>query len=116
RASNGVIIITTKKGRAGKAKFNVNVQYGTNRPTKLRGFLHAGEYVEFLTEAAVNAGKYHFNRAGNWMGFVDEQEAIDYHVDIVEGRFTRYSGGNDDWRTLKNDVNWEKLAFDYGAN
>jgi hypothetical protein len=29
KASNGVVIITTKKGRAGKTKFDVNMYWGT---------------------------------------------------------------------------------------
>jgi TonB-dependent SusC/RagA subfamily outer membrane receptor len=38
RAANGVILITTKKGRAGKPKFTVGMQYGSNDPTNKRGF------------------------------------------------------------------------------
>ncbi|WP_121352498.1 SusC/RagA family TonB-linked outer membrane protein [Flavisolibacter nicotianae] len=110
RAANGVILITTKKGRAGKPKFNVNFQYGSNNPTHKRGFLNAQEYLDFFREAAVNAGKYHYNRAGNWAGFGSEQEAVDYMVSKVEGRFTRYSGWSD-WKKLETNTNWEDLAF-----
>ena len=39
RAANGVVLITTRKGRAGKTVFNVNTQYGYNSPTHLRGVL-----------------------------------------------------------------------------
>ena len=34
RASNGVIIVTTKKGKSGKPKFNFTTQYSLSTPTK----------------------------------------------------------------------------------
>ncbi|MET0298759.1 MAG: TonB-dependent receptor, partial [Flavitalea sp.] len=110
RAANGVILITTKKGKLGTPKYNVNVQYGTNKPTNKREFLNAAEYVELFTEAAVNSAKYNYNRAGNPYGYADEQEAIDEVVGFVEGRFDRYSGFSD-WRTLQTNTNWEDQAF-----
>ena len=110
RAANGVVLITTKKGKAGKTQYNVNVQYGINEPTRLRGFLNSAEYVEFFREAATNAAKYHYNRAGNWAGYSSEQEAIDDLVGFVEGRFTRYSGYSS-WQNLETNTNWEKEAF-----
>ncbi|RZK45924.1 MAG: SusC/RagA family TonB-linked outer membrane protein, partial [Pedobacter sp.] len=110
RAANGVILITTKKGKSGAPKYSVGFQYGVNTPTNKREFLNSAEYVELFTEAATNAAKYHFNRAGNSEGYADEQEAIDDVVGFVEGRFDRYSGFSD-WRTLQTNTNWEDEAF-----
>lgn len=110
RAANGVVLITTKKGRTGKPKFSVGTQWGTNAPTHKRGFLNAQEYIELFTEAATNAAKYDFNRAGNPNGYATEQEAIDEVVGFVRSRFTRYSGYSD-WRKLQTNTNWEDLAF-----
>jgi TonB-linked SusC/RagA family outer membrane protein len=110
RAANGVIIITTKKGRVGKPKFTVGFQYGTNEPTRLRKFLNAAEFIELFSEAAANTGKYHYNRAGNYEEYASEQEAIDDIVGFVERRFTRYSG-HSDWKTLETNTNWEEQAF-----
>ena len=110
RAANGVILITTKKGKSGKPKFTVGTQFGTNQPTNKREFLNSGEFVELLREGAVNAGKYHFNRAGNPRGFATEQAAVDNMITFVEGRFTRYSGFSD-WRKLETNTNWEDEAF-----
>jgi TonB-linked SusC/RagA family outer membrane protein len=112
RASNGVVLITTKKGKAGKTSFNLNMQYGTSSPTnKSRGFLNSKEYVELFTEAAERAGSYEYNRLGNPYGWATEQESIDDWVSFVEGRFNRYSGFNDDWQTQKVNTNWENLAY-----
>ena len=110
RAANGVILITTKKGRSGAPKFTVGMQYGTNEPTGKRGFLNTAEYLELFREAAVNAGRYHYNRAGNWQGFASEQAAINSMITFVEGRFTRYSG-HSNWRNQETNTNWEDLAF-----
>lgn len=110
RAANGVVLITTKKGRSGKPQFNVNMQYGSNKPTNKRGFLTAAEYLELYREAAINTAKYHYNRAGNWRNYASEQAAINDMISYVEGRFTRYSG-HSDWRKLETNTNWEDLAF-----
>ncbi|AKD01874.1 TonB-dependent receptor [Pontibacter korlensis] len=56
RASNGVVIITTKRGQAGKTNINFNYYTGFSRPTKIREFLNAAEYVELFTEAIENVG------------------------------------------------------------
>lgn len=115
RAANGVILVTTKRGKSGKTKFTLNTQYGTQSPTAKRGFLNAAEFIEFFREAAVNTAKYHYNRAGNWLGFASEAAAITNMTTWMEGRFRRYSGFNDDWRTLKVNTNWEDLAFNDDA-
>lgn len=114
RGGNGVVIITTKKGKSGKAKFNVNMQYGTNNPTNKRGFMNSTEYLEFMREAAVNSAKYHFNRGGNWLNFANEAAAVTYMTGVIEGRFNRYSGlntGGANWRADTVNTNWEDLAF-----
>ena len=101
RAANGVILITTKRGKAGKTKFTLNTQYGVQNPTNKRGILNAAEYIELFKEAAVNTAKYHYNRAGNWRGYASEAAAIANMITYIEGRFTRYSG-HSNWRTLAN--------------
>jgi len=56
RASNGVILVTTKQGRQGETKVNFGYYVGTSRPTKKREFLNAAQYKELFTEAAENEG------------------------------------------------------------
>ncbi|MCY7309650.1 MAG: SusC/RagA family TonB-linked outer membrane protein, partial [Chitinophagaceae bacterium] len=114
RAANGVILITTKRGKNGKTKFTLNTQYGTQSPTGKREFLNAAEFIELFSEAAVNTAKYHFNRAGNWRGFASEAAAITNMTTWMEARFTRYSGYSD-WRTLQTNTDWQELAFDQDA-
>jgi TonB-linked SusC/RagA family outer membrane protein len=111
RAANGVVLITTKRGKAGKTSINANVQYGFNSPTNAeRGFLNAEEYVSYFREAATNGAIFDYNRNGNPDDYLSEQEAIDDYVGYVEGRFNNFDG-HTNWRNLETDTNWEKEAF-----
>lgn len=56
RASNGVVLITTKRGRAGRTNVNIGFYTGISNPTKLRQFLNRDQYIELFTEAATNSG------------------------------------------------------------
>lgn len=55
QAANGVILVTTKKGKAGKTQFNVNV-YGTLvEPLKFVDVLNTQQWIQVRTEAVLNA-------------------------------------------------------------
>jgi TonB-linked SusC/RagA family outer membrane protein len=57
RATNGVVLITTKRGKAGATRFNLGVQAGMSEPTHKREFLNSQEYVTLINEALVNSGR-----------------------------------------------------------
>ena len=50
RASNGVVLITTKSGKTGKAKISFNASYGWNETAKKLDILNAEEWVERASE------------------------------------------------------------------
>lgn len=104
RAANGVVMITTKKGRAGKTNIQANFQYGFNKPTHLRKFLNAKQYVDLIREAAINSDHI------EGVDPLDPDQYEDSWLEFVEGRLTRYSGWSD-WRTLETNTDWQKLAF-----
>ncbi|WP_439881261.1 SusC/RagA family TonB-linked outer membrane protein [Pontibacter sp. MBLB2868] len=54
QAANGVVLITTKKGTAGKTKFNASVYGGASSPLKKLDVLNTQEYLELRTEAYNN--------------------------------------------------------------
>ncbi|WP_394367448.1 SusC/RagA family TonB-linked outer membrane protein [Rudanella paleaurantiibacter] len=56
RAGNGVVIITTKKGKAGKPKFTYDTYYGSQRHGKLLDMLNTKEYADLVWESRKNAG------------------------------------------------------------
>ncbi len=55
RGSNGVILVTTKRGRPGKTLMNVNVYTGFQQVTKKLDVLNAQQYAAFSREASNNA-------------------------------------------------------------
>lgn len=56
RASNGVIMITTRKGVEGKPAFYLDVNYGVQEMKNPYKMADAVEYAEILNKAAENAG------------------------------------------------------------
>jgi TonB-linked SusC/RagA family outer membrane protein len=57
RGANGVILITTKRGTAGKAKVSFNVRYGVSNFASTYDLLNTKEYGEMLWLEAKNQGK-----------------------------------------------------------
>jgi TonB-linked SusC/RagA family outer membrane protein len=57
RAANGVMVITTKKGKAGKPHFTYNSWFSASTPYNLPEMLNAEDYTTIKNEALVNAGK-----------------------------------------------------------
>ncbi|MCC3157293.1 TonB-dependent receptor [Hymenobacter sp. 15J16-1T3B] len=55
RATNGVILITTKKGKTGQSKLTLNMSVGTMEPTKLPKLLNATQYRDITNEKLTNA-------------------------------------------------------------
>lgn len=97
RGANGVVLITTKRGKQGKAKFNINLAQGFSQPTNKREWLNAQEYVELFTEAGRNSPFF----------TPDDGQAF------VEDEFEFQSGGTD-WRNGEIDTNWTDIAFQDG--
>lgn len=57
RASNGVVLVTTKKGAAGQVSVNYDLSYGLQQPTALPTVVDSWIYAELYNEAAVNSGR-----------------------------------------------------------
>ncbi len=57
RAANGVILVTTKKGKTGKAQINYNFSYGWQSAWKKRDVTGATDYAILQNEARVNGGE-----------------------------------------------------------
>lgn len=109
RGSNGVVLITTKRGKAGKSRVEVGFFTGMQKPTGKMDFMNAQEYVEFTRQAAVGGGKYDFRNGLS--GYSTEQDAIDDYLAFAESRLRRYSAGNNDYQTYKVNTDWQEEAF-----
>lgn len=55
RGANGVVLITTKKGTAGKTKVSYNFEYGQQSQIKKLDLMDAQEWASFYNEYLVNA-------------------------------------------------------------
>lgn len=51
RGANGVILITTKSGKKGKVRVDVDALYGSSKIPKTYSFLNTPQYVKFITDA-----------------------------------------------------------------
>jgi TonB-linked SusC/RagA family outer membrane protein len=56
RAAAGVILVTTKKGKAGTLKMNYNGYYGISEPARKLDLLNASQYATLRNEAAAANG------------------------------------------------------------
>ncbi len=56
RASNGVILITTKKGKDGKTSFSADLSYGVQSFKKPYDMADATEYAQIMNQSLNNAG------------------------------------------------------------
>ncbi|GAB4021207.1 TonB-dependent receptor [Spirosoma migulaei] len=56
RGSNGVVIVTTKRGKEGQSSVNFESYYGVQSVRRKIPLLNAREYAEFINEARTNGG------------------------------------------------------------
>jgi TonB-dependent starch-binding outer membrane protein SusC len=56
RGSNGVIIVTTKRGKDGQSSVDFESYYGVQNVRRKIPLLNSREYAEFINEARVNGG------------------------------------------------------------
>ena len=103
RAANGVILITTKKGKAGKTNISVNYQTGTSQETKRVDFLDSQQYAELIFRSA----KYNDDRFG--VPTTDPSSDTQYAKDLM----SYHSYGQ--WDTDPNTTyDWQDVAFQKG--
>lgn len=91
RAANGVIIVTTKRGRLGKVSVNYNFSYGWQKAWKRRDVLDATAYALMMNEGAVNSGMapvyadpYSYGKGTDWQNavFNDNAPVANHEVNV----------------------------------
>lgn len=94
RAGNGVILITTKKGKEGPAKISVSARYSISDVPKTYDMMDAAEYVATNTRAYQNSGMAVQPGVANWNGvtntdWIDETlrtgSVQDYNASVSGG-------------------------------
>lgn len=95
KGANGVILVTTKTGRKGKPKFNINVEYSANTP------LFEPEHIDAVT--VVNMANVAYKNGGSF-GSLFSDDVIRQYAD--QSNPLRYP-----------DVNWYNLMTkDFSSN
>lgn len=56
RQANGILLVTTKKGKAHENSVRVNVEHGLQTPSRLPGYLNAYDYATYYNQAMQNDG------------------------------------------------------------
>lgn len=96
RAANGVILVTTKNGKAGQVHANYDFSYGWQSAWKHRDVLNASEYALMINEGRINAGMspiyedpYSYGEGTDWQDevFNDNAPVMSHQASI--------NGGND---------------------
>lgn len=78
QAANGVILITTKRGRVGKPTITASFNQGFGRPTVLPKMADAATYATMLNEIAYYAGKTPVYTAQQIQKFADGSDPWNY--------------------------------------
>jgi TonB-linked SusC/RagA family outer membrane protein len=101
KASSGVIVVTTKKGKAGKGLFNISSAYGSNKPMwgNFQGLMNSAELYDYHREAFENDNAY--------LPSATNTEAL-WMSSVMRGR-TRE-------QVIATDFNWLDLLYPTGAS
>ena len=117
RAGNGVILITTKKGKAGKMQISYDGYYGISNPWKKVDVLNAIQYMGIMNEQQRNDGRapYFFaedstnnNVNTNWQDVVTNENAPQ------QSHYLAITGGNEySTFSISLSQNKEEGIFDF---
>lgn len=104
RAANGVVLITTKRGKEGKTSISFNVQTGYSEATKRVGMLNSEQYAELILEGAAyrdNLDKTPLNDPDSWTTYV-KNDVMGYY-------------SYDQWAADKTKTyDWQDVVFQRG--
>lgn len=97
RGANGVVMVTTKRGKSGDGKISVNANFSLQTPTNVPQMLNAAQYAQLSNEMMANSGRNvnpdwadpaTLGAGTNWLGeLLGTGKLQKYNVS--------YSGGND---------------------
>ena len=92
RAANGVVLITTKSGKAGKTKITANASYGFNEPIKTIDVVDNVGYSDYIEERygfrdpSLFSGQFDSTTYSNWQELIFDNNPIQsYNVSMSGG-------------------------------
>lgn len=140
RAANGVVLITTKKGKIGETRFNINMSSSLGKVSHFLGLMNTEQYLEIRREGIINDGFGPFleNPAFDFvwpdLKTWDQNRYTDWQKELIGGTAYRnnvqlsVSGGKDQTQFLisgahqkettvfPGDSNYKKTSFHSNIN
>ncbi len=103
RGANGVVIITTKKGKEGKCEVNYSASIGISQLPKKLDVLSAAKWTAYRTDT-LKKPEYNFHQSTNWQDQV-------YRNAITQNQNLSFSGGSakSQYRTSFNYVDQQGI-------
>ena len=100
RGANGVILITTKRGKSGKTSVSFGMQYGKSTPTRTVEFLNTAQYIDYYLKAAANSDRIDSYAPTDPDSYTTYMESFfkDYSLDTYK-------------KSNQYDTKWGELAF-----
>nr|WP_261452328.1 TonB-dependent receptor [Marinilongibacter aquaticus] len=101
RAANGVILVTTKRGKSGKPELTYQFNQGFSQPTKVPKMANASQYAEMLNDLSVYelpvnewaAANEAYKNTGVYVGPNGQERVAPYSPEDIQ----KYKTGNDPW-------------------
>lgn len=94
RGANGVILVTTKQGKSGKATINYEFSYGIQNPAHMVALCNGEEYQMLMNEMAQNSGKSPFFPSKSSINTNWQEEMQNKNAPILNHKLS-ISGGTD---------------------
>ena len=106
QGANGVIIVTTKRGKSGTPKINYNAYVGANGWAQYPDLLYGDAYLNLRREAARTSGQWNgpeddqtLFTTGEWQAYNDQKwvnwKDEVFHTGVVQSHQLSVQGGND---------------------
>ena len=97
RGANGVVMVTTKRGKSGDSKISVSANASFQNPTNVPQMLNAAQYAQLSNEMMINSGR---NANPDWVDPSVLGAGTDWlgellGTGVMQNYSVSYSGGND---------------------
>ena len=128
RGANGVVLITTKRGKSGKGKIEFDTYFGTQAPAKVIEMMNSAEFINMMNEASANDGYidnwFSDPNSFNFIGDPNDPDLIntDWYGEILrdDAPISNYSlsasGGSDKFSYYVNGSYFDQDGFQKGTS
>lgn len=117
RAANGVIIITTKKGKGDKVSVEIESFAGTRSPLKKMNMANSDQYVAYTNAAPGTINKFNTNQPANtdWFDAITRTGSYTQNNISISGASENikyfFSAGNYQEKAILNGLDYSRTSF-----